>query len=247
MLNQSYRIPRKVQEKALEIIHKVTERRSKNWKPRDAEGGVLYHTVADEIDMGEGTWLALARNGYLLDDIEAKCRREGLIYEREGRKSVSDRTLIAIKDWENVRNGGEVSAAAAGKFLRWIPRTTNKLPEDGRITMENLHRDWGVTTKEIWHEAFSRMSLVERSYMIAALRRGEKLTKQPRISLSTVHGAKGGEADNVILLSDVAQRTYKEIQRLPDNERRVLYVGLTRTKNNLHVIVPKTNYHFPDL
>ena len=83
--------------------------------------------------------------------------------------------------------------------------------------------------------------------MIAALRRGEKLTKQPRISLSTVHGAKGGEADNVILLSDVAQRTYKEIQRLPDNERRVLYVGLTRTKNNLHVIVPKTNYHFPDL
>lgn len=247
VLDKSYRIPRKVQNKALEIVGKISERRSKTWEPRDADGGVIYHTVADEIDMGEGTWLALARNGYLLDNLEAKCRREGLIYTRAGRKSVSDRTLTAIKDWEEVRSGGEVSAAAAGKFLRWIKRTTNQLPQEGRITMECLHRDWGVTTKAIWHEAFSRMSLVERSYMIAALRRGEKLTKSPRIVLSTVHGAKGGEADNVILLSDTSQRTYKESQRYPDNERRVLYVGLTRTKNNLHVIVPKTQYHFQDL
>ena len=91
------------------------------------------------------------------------------------------------------------------------------------------------------------MSLLERSYLVAALRRGEKLTKTPRIRLSTIHSAKGGEADNVILFSDMANRTYKDMQKQPDNERRVFYVGVTRTKENLHIIMPRTKFMFAEL
>ena len=32
---------------------------------------------------------------------------------------------------------------------------------------------------------------------------GEKLNERPRIELSTIHGAKGGEADNVMLLTEL--------------------------------------------
>ncbi len=246
-LKKSFRVPSTIQSKALSIINKISSRRPKTWASREDTGSVFYHNTPDDIDMGAGSWLVLARNLYLLEEAEAKCRREGLIYVRSGRKSVSDKTLQAIRNWELLRNGGEVTAQAATDFLRWVPRTVSNLPKEGRITMEALHRDWGVRTKDIWHEAFRKMSLVERSYMIAALRRGEKLTKQPRIILSTIHGAKGGEADNVILLSDVAHRTYKEIMKTPDTERRVLYVGLTRARNNLHIVVPKTKFSFPDL
>ena len=37
------------------------------------------------------------------------------------------------------------------------------------------------------------------------LRRGEKITKEPRIRLSTIHAAKGTEATNVILLTDLSK------------------------------------------
>jgi superfamily I DNA/RNA helicase len=68
---------------------------------------------------------------------------------------------------------------------------------------------------------------------------GEKLNKDPRILLSTIHGAKGGECDNVVLFTDLSTNTQKNFERNPDDENRLFYVGATRAKNHLHVIRPK--------
>jgi superfamily I DNA/RNA helicase len=80
------------------------------------------------------------------------------------------------------------------------------------------------------------MSPYEREYFIAARRRGETLVNKPRIKISTIHGAKGGEADNVLLMTDLAPRTFNEMQANYDNECRVFYVGVTRTRNDLHLL-----------
>ena len=247
VLNQSYRIPKAVQDTASNIIGRVTIRRSKQWSPRKGMGKVIYHTTPESIDMSKGSWLILARNSYLLDGIEGQCRREGFIYERNKKKSVSERTIKSIKIWEHLRKGGTATAQELTSIFKWLSRLMTKTPEKGNFSLETLCKDWGVRTGDIWHEAFVKMSLVERSYMTAALRQGEKITKQPRIVLSTIHSAKGGEADNVILFSDMAQRTYKEMQKTPDNERRVFYVGTTRTKNNLNIIVSKTKFNFSEI
>ena len=68
---------------------------------------------------------------------------------------------------------------------------------------------------------------------------GEKLNEKPRIELSTIHGAKGGESQNVVLLTDLTQNTMKGYERDPDDENRLFYVGATRTKENLHIIEPR--------
>jgi DNA helicase-2/ATP-dependent DNA helicase PcrA len=68
---------------------------------------------------------------------------------------------------------------------------------------------------------------------------GEKLNAKPRIELSTIHAAKGGEADNVLLLTDLTQTTMNTYERNPDDENRLFYVGATRTKENLHIVEPK--------
>ena len=61
----------------------------------------------------------------------------------------------------------------------------------------------------------------------------------PRIKLSTIHGAKGGEADNVIVLSDLSNKFMEEAHRNPDAMRRLFYVAVTRSKKNLFLVAPK--------
>ena len=71
---------------------------------------------------------------------------------------------------------------------------------------------------------------------------GEQLNKAPRILLSTIHGVKGGEEQNVVLLSDLSLNTQKGYERNPDDENRLFYVGATRTKEHLHIVEPKDFY-----
>ena len=91
---------------------------------------------------------------------------------------------------------------------------------------------------------FTNLAVHERSYILALLRAGEKIIKTPRIKLSTIHSAKGGEAENVVLLTDIPAKTWKKYEKQPDDETRVFYVGLTRAKQNLHIVQPKTNKYF---
>jgi superfamily I DNA/RNA helicase len=246
-LDQSYRIPKQVQNLALDVIKRVKERRTKEWSPREAEGSLEYRPTTDGIDFSAGEWLILARNNYLLEAVEEQCRREGWIFEKNGRRSVSDKTLNTIRGWEALRKGELVSHSVARDILRVIPRKSKWFPKDGQYSLQNLKEDYGVNTKSIWHEAFEKMSLVERSYLVAALRRGEKVSKRPRISMNTIHSVKGGQADNVVLFSDIAQRTYRALLNFPEDEHRVFYVGITRAKEKLIVILPNSKFFFAGL
>ena len=42
------------------------------------------------------------------------------------------------------------------------------------------------------------------------LKRGENLDQDPRIKISTIHGVKGNERDNVILLTDLSYAAYNK-------------------------------------
>ena len=66
-----------------------------------------------------------------------------------------------------------------------------------------------------------------------------KLTGKVPIKLSTIHGAKGGEADNVLLISDLSTKFAQDYNRNADDILRLLYVGVTRAKQSLHIVLPK--------
>jgi DNA helicase-2/ATP-dependent DNA helicase PcrA len=68
-----------------------------------------------------------------------------------------------------------------------------------------------------------------------------KLNAAPKIKLSTIHGAKGGEADNVLLLTDLSTKFAKSYDTNPDDINRLLYVGITRTRKTLHLVMPRSN------
>ena len=70
------------------------------------------------------------------------------------------------------------------------------------------------------------------------------LNKKPRILLSTIHGVKGGESENVAPSYRFKfKHTTRVMTRNPDDENRLFYVGATRTKeNHLHIVEPKDFY-----
>jgi superfamily I DNA/RNA helicase len=105
--------------------------------------------------------------------------------------------------------------------------------------MEQLQANYGLLSTPIWHEALGKIANDKREYLISVLRRGSKLTDGGRVKLSTIHGAKGGEADNVLLLMDISTKFAKEYQKNGDNVNRLFYVGITRAKKSLHLVLPK--------
>jgi len=104
-----------------------------------------------------------------------------------------------------------------------------------------------IVDEMIWSEAMDKIPDKDRAYITALLRRGEKFNGIPRITVSTIHGSKGGEADNVVLFTDLSTAADEAMQMNPDDMHRVFYVGVTRTRKNLYVVEPEDAHRSYDL
>lgn len=218
-LAKSYRLPKAVHRLSEAVIRGVSNRRPKEFSSRDEEGLVSFVSDISDIDMSQGDWLVLARNKYLLNPAEQLCEMEGFAYDSKDSPMRTDQAA-AIRAYENLRAGKDIT-------------------DDDRA----LIKKYGAKvdgTGPIWHEAFTRLGQDVKDYFIACLRRKESITRTPRIKLSTIHGAKGGEATNVVIYSDMSYKSFEEMTNDPDNELRVFYVAATRAKQNLFIIEPRT-------
>lgn len=255
VLDQSYRVPPSVQDVAARVIGIVERRRTKEWKARPGEGVVSYAGRFADADCGQGDVMILARNSYVLDDIVAPLLREqGIIYERNGHPSIRPSILDAATDWENLRGGQEIFVEEARVIYQFmtsgigVARGHKELPKidpGERVSMDLLRKQGGLLTDAPWFEALDRLPQGEVAYMRTARARGEKLRERPRVRLSTIHGSKGGEADHVVLLKDMAARTYREMHAHPDDEARVWYVAATRAREQLTLVESRTDQECP--
>tara|TARA_R110000824_G_scaffold102879_1_gene244725 strand:- start:754 stop:2250 length:1497 start_codon:yes stop_codon:yes gene_type:complete len=248
ILEQSYRIPSAVHELASRCIGQVRSRIHKSWLPRKETGLVRWEPSIELIDMEKSDWLVLARTNYLLEQIDEYCRNEGWFFEVKGRPSISESKVRAVLNWQKLQLGDSLPLSECVNLLKFVNvRRANSLDVleiDAMMTLTSLKERFPDLPEGDWYDALTGLSPKDVSYIRAMLRRGEKITKEPRIRLSTIHAAKGGEATNVVLLTDITNRVYKTYQQNPDDENRVFYVGLTRAKENLYLIEPTTTRCF---
>ena len=247
VLEQSWRVPAKVHAVAEDVVHRIRNRQPKEWKPRNFEGAVQTYRRFEDVDVTDGEWLILAPTNYLLNDIHTWLRSMGVIYERHGQRSISESVLEAVFGWEQLRKGLSVSTEVVStiykymsseKIARGHKKLSNVAPDEIH-TIHTLKEKHGLLTDAIWHEALDKIGEDKRDYIIAALRRGRKLRGDIPVKLSTIHGAKGGEADHVMLLTDLSSRFTAEYAANPDAIHRMFYVGITRAKKSLHIVMPK--------
>lgn len=218
VLHQSHRVPRAIHKVANRIVGNIIARWPKDYAPKDEEGLVRYHMEPDTVDLDEpGTWLLLARNVHLLPQLVSMVRSQGRTYLFRGESVVDQNHIKAIETWGRWRQGQE--------------------PSDENRELVNKYlasRDVWPDTK--WHEALVKIPRLDREWYLSIWRRGGSITKKPRINISTIHAVKGGEADHVMLLTDMSARTWGAMQLNPAAEHRVWYVGATRARQSLDIV-----------
>jgi superfamily I DNA/RNA helicase len=127
-----------------------------------------------------------------------------------------------------------------GRLKRGAKKMLGGADEQDLFTLAVLRQHFGLETQDdTWDMALDRIGDEDRAYATALLNRGINIFEKPRIKLSTIHGAKGGEADNVLLFMDLTGKALKEMEKNPDDAHRVLYVGVTRAKQNLVLKMPE--------
>ena len=247
VLSQSFRIPRAVHRIAESIVSRIHRRFPKQYKPKEEEGSVQRISDIAELNMAEGSWMIMAQANYMLTPIAEQLRNGGYLFERNGTRSIPESLSTAVNGWEGMRKGRPCDLHTAqtiynkmsgngGRVMRGMKKIN--APEEQLFTIELLRKSYGLLADEtmVWHQAMDKFPADYRAYITALLRRGEKFNAKPRIKLSTIHGTKGGEAENVVLMLDL---TTAALRTPSDDLHRVFYVGVTRTKENLYLIDPE--------
>ena len=250
VLDKSYRCPERIFRLANTIISKVSNRRQKTWSPKSEQGKVKRVTHLRHIDLSEGNWLLLGRTKKIRNEmIEGHLKSLGMWYGRGEHRPISRTVLNAIYAWNRLQDNQTISygdvqyiynqIVAKGRLKRGA-KTFSDEDKDKIYTLDILKKDHGLLVDGEWYEVMNKISEYDVAYIRRLLDLGEDLQKEPRIKTSTIHQAKGGECDNVVVLTDIGKIVYKSYTKNPDDEHRVFYVAVTRAKENLYIVDPQT-------
>ena len=250
-LEQSYRIPGgPIHELSQKIIRNVSNRYDKEYMPRQEQGDPTRYSDVTQIDMSHGEWLVLSSANYFLDDVKDLCELQGWYYSHKHKNSVKLDLLLAIQTWEKWRRVEHALPVASIKNIySYLGDNVTKGYRTGKTFDENEEgyyieecvSDHGLQTQDVWYKAFAGLDIDTENYIRNMLANDEKITQNPRITLSTIHAAKGGEADNVLILPDITKSAVDNDDINPDELHRLFYVAVTRAKKSLHILEPR-NY-----
>ena len=235
VLPLSFRLPDIVFKHASRIASRIGKRYKKRWKPANHKGTLEWITSPDEIDLRKGNWILVARNSIFIRTFSELARSQGVPYTIGNKSSIVPAHIRAIQTWESLKTGESAKMDAVKNLKKYISIDLN-LERGKEYKIEQLS-----TSRAIWHEALDLMAFDDRQYYLEMLRNGYKLTREPEVHIGTIHSVKGDEADNVVVATDLTWRSYESYLNEPDDEHRVFYVGLTRAKRNLKILMPQTS------
>jgi DNA helicase-2/ATP-dependent DNA helicase PcrA len=222
-LNTSYRLPKEIHAFSKSILSNISFRRVKEYNSNAEKGTVNYINDLDSLDFSKQTWLILARSGYSLMPYIAFANENNFFYSFKTHGNNASYACRAIKTYIKLQKGYYVD------------------DQDKKILGSFTTRAFDKTVD--WEIGLDLMPIEMKYKYTLFQKEGEDLFS-PRIQFSTIHGAKGAEADNVVISPDLSYKAYNEMLANPDDEARVFYVGVTRAKQNLYILTPQTRYYY---
>ena len=223
VLRYSRRVSRAVQEQSQIAVDRIAGiRKHKEYLPRAQEGLASHINNLGQVDLTKGKWLILTRTRSNLLDIMKELKNKNVYYQSNKGKSFNVGIYNGAMAYQKWIREGEIEEKEINDVREYIP-SGNWDPE------KNWYDIFVADQKEI---------LYIRNIIFG----GEKLSENARVWVSTIHAAKGGEEDNVILSLHQGSKVQKSIRLSvdkQDEEHRVWYVGTTRARNNLYKLKAK--------
>ncbi len=268
ILQQSYRVPISVHELANRVVSQIVNRRQKSWRPRDSQGSYSTIEGISRLDPGTldpeiGSVMMLGRTvKSLRQKFIPYCRQHGLLYRYFEAASIKPTHAVAINAWNTLQCGQAIQADDAMRIYDLLPseghgkkpgvkhgfkvqlRRMSDQPEPPMLSLETLRNDYGLIAEGTWDELFVQIEPADVDYIKKVLDRGFSILDKPHIHVSTIHRVKGGEANTVVLLSDTAKAIDRSFSTNQDEESRVFYTGITRTRDDLIVVQPDKKHFF---
>jgi DNA helicase II / ATP-dependent DNA helicase PcrA len=231
VLPKSYRLPRRIQALAKGLSSRISHRYPKTWESREDEGEVGWIVGLEHLNMAEEEWMFLVRRRAQTTRLVDYCRNVGVVYQDRGRWSNDDPNIRAVLSYERLRRGETIPPGEAKRITAF-----SGAPASDATSYHWDSFQWPFEGRPDWMEALPGLPDRQREYIRLLRRNGESLTKPGRVILSTIHGSKGGEAENVVLFPKLNKRIQRSFYVDPDQEHRVWYVGASRASKRLFVV-----------
>lgn len=219
------------------------------------QAGNEVDAVASFVEPSVST-LILARCAFTLERYAKELTQRGIPFSRLGKADATShkgfRALWSLSNSKVVLNedlavavsmlevAGLLQNGAKAAWLRgdyaWCdivrPDDLEQLGFRESLTESIKHGDWIQAVSP-------RFQRLAEKWVSAARQFGPELASEPQVRLSTIHSAKGAEADTVILSTESSSRVTQNSELFPaqhDEECRVSYVAVTRARARLVVV-----------
>lgn len=222
VLRKSYRLPENILNFSKGITEHIQHRVEKEYHGTDKKGTLKFINQLEEVSINpEESYLFVSRNNWFLKEFEYHCQERGIVYRKKGSPSVDRRDFLAIKDFVMLKTTRD------NKYMTSVLRT--RLKSEINLDLQ-------------WYDNFS-FEQDKINYYREIIKRKRDVDKI-NVEIGSIHSVKGGEADNVILLTDITKNVKDNLDKNADSEHRVFYVGVTRTKKNLFIVNSRTKNEY---
>lgn len=244
-LDQSHRVPAAVLRVANDVITRVKNRADKPLKPRSHEGVVGDITYIDDEALKADSNLVLFRNHHRGKLLREQLVELGTPFLGEGSPLSDTAVQRALSGWKDLYDGKSISGLQARAVSSMVDEGYVK-DDVSNLVKKDTSKTWSIhdlfvkkiASRNDWLSVMQK--LPGKSYLEKTAHfHGFDSLLSPKTKLMSIHQAKGGEAETVILDVEMARKTYDAWFRDPEDEHRVWYVAITRAKDKLLTIIPE--------
>jgi superfamily I DNA/RNA helicase len=217
VLSQSYRVPSLVHNVAEGVLARIKQRKAKEYHPRASRGAFEIVTRLEHVKYYD---VVLYRNHSIGRQVATELSVLGIPYRSRGVFSpFSSRWGNLVISYLRLINGEMLTA----KKIQAIEKAST-------------HKAAYLVQRQFpWQSVFPALPVNLRSDLSLVEARFGPLWKVKPIELTTIHQYKGKEADSVLVVDGMNERTREGFAKDPDSEYRVFYVGVTRAREKLGI------------
>lgn len=250
VLGESFRVPLSAHGIATRVSRRIPGRIDKVFAPRKGDAGLVESvTDLEYVDLRKGEWLLLARTRHSASQWRAHAHLQGVVYQLEGGGwSNTFAEVKAVRSFWRLQQGRMIERAEVDGLYRFAPtgaRAATSFAEIRQlpdlVTWEDVFASSLDRSRDWWQVL--EMDPRDAGYIRELRRNGESLYLPGRVRISTVHRAKGLEADNVGVLMSIPRRVAMVQDKLGD-ELRVMYVALTRARHRMVLAYVPSHYQW---